>query len=71
MPEKAVGNDYGRKRRTQPRDVLHTTAPIPDPTAPPTKNLWMTSAGGGEALGLTIGDAGVVDGVRPIEVRHA
>ena len=24
-----------RKRRTQPRGVLHTTAPVPDPTAPP------------------------------------
>jgi hypothetical protein len=23
-----------RKRRTQPRGVLHTTAPVPDPTAP-------------------------------------
>jgi membrane-associated phospholipid phosphatase len=23
-----------RKRRTQPRDVLHTTAPVPDPTGP-------------------------------------
>jgi len=22
-----------RKRRTQPRGILHTTAPVPDPTA--------------------------------------
>jgi hypothetical protein len=25
-----------RKRRTQPRGILHTTAPVPDPTGPET-----------------------------------
>ena len=35
-----------RKRRTQPRGVLHTTAPVPDPTAHALRahTCWRTSS---------------------------
>ena len=38
-----------RKRQTQPRGVLHTTAPVPDPTAP----TAVVEAALSEAVGST------------------
>jgi len=31
-----------RKRRTQPRGILHTTAPVPDPTGPHSSRVGTT-----------------------------
>jgi hypothetical protein len=43
-----------RKRRTQPRGILHTTAPVPDPTAPASR-FWDSSSVGNGARGLEDG----------------